>query len=188
GLGAGGFMLVHTADEDVLLDFFVEMPGRGVPRTSDLVPVEILFDGTAQIFNIGAASCGVPGTAAGLAEALRRFGSAPLEALAAPAVRLARDGVDVNQQQAYLHELLTPVLTEYPESRALYAPDGDPLTEGDRFRFPELADALERYAAEGPFAIYGGEAAAAIAAWVVGRGGTLTAADLAAYEPVAREP
>jgi gamma-glutamyltranspeptidase/glutathione hydrolase len=188
GLGAGGFMLVHTADEDALLDFFVEMPGRSVERTSELVPVEILFDGTAQIFNIGAASCGVPGTAAGLAEALARFGSAPLEALAAPAVRLARDGVEVNEQQAYLHELLTPVLTEYPESRALYAPDGDPLTEGDRFRFPELADALERYAAEGPSAIYGGEAAAAIAAWVVGRGGTLTAADLAAYEPVAREP
>src|SRR5690242_19422749 len=90
GLGAGGFMLVHTADEDMLLDFFVEMPGRGAERTSELVPVEILFDGTAQIFNIGAASCGVPGTAAGLAEALARFGSAPLDELAAPAARLAR--------------------------------------------------------------------------------------------------
>src|ERR671923_56694 len=29
GLGAGGFMLVHSGDEDVLLDFFVEVPGRG---------------------------------------------------------------------------------------------------------------------------------------------------------------
>src|SRR2546421_3385879 len=59
GLGAGGFMLVHTATDDVLLDFFVEMPGRGeVERRSELVPVEILFDGTPQIFNIGPASCG----------------------------------------------------------------------------------------------------------------------------------
>src|SRR5436190_1827512 len=188
GLGAGGFMLVHTADEDVLLDFFVEMPGRGVERTSELVPVEILFDGTAQIFNIGAASCGVPGAAAGLAEALERFGSAPLPALTAPAAHLARDGVVLNEQQAYLHELLTPVLTKYPESRALYAPDGEPLRAGDVFRFPELGDALERYAAEGPSAIHGGETAAAIAAWVVGRGGTLTADDLAAYAPIAREP
>src|SRR5262249_59592857 len=96
GLGAGGFMLVHTAEEDALLDFFVEMPGRDVERSSELVPVEILFDGTAQIFNIGAASCGVPGTAAGLSEALERFGSVPLEELAAPAARLARDGVEVN--------------------------------------------------------------------------------------------
>src|SRR5436190_2625740 len=188
GLGAGGFMLVHTADEDALLDFFVEMPGRGVERTSELVPVEILFDGTSQIFNIGAASCGVPGTAAGLAEALRRFGSAPLPELAAPAAALARDGVEVNEQQAYLHELLTPVLTTYPESRALYAPDGDVIGRGEVFRFPELGDALERYATEGPAAIYGGEVADAIASWVTDRGGTLSAEDLDAYEPIAREP
>src|SRR5437763_13363301 len=36
GLGAGGFMLVHSADEDALLDFFVEMPGREVERSSQL--------------------------------------------------------------------------------------------------------------------------------------------------------
>ena len=91
GLGAGGFMLVHTADEDVLMDFFVEMPGLGgVERKSELVPVEILFDGTPQIFNIGAASCGVPGTGVGLWSALERFGTSSMEDLAAPAARLAR--------------------------------------------------------------------------------------------------
>jgi gamma-glutamyltranspeptidase/glutathione hydrolase len=188
GLGAGGFMLVHTAAEDTLLDFFVEMPGRGVERSSELVPVEILFDGTAQIFNIGAASCGVPGTAAGLSEALERFGSAPLAELAAPAARLARDGVEVNEQQGYLHELLTPVLTTYPEARALYAPDGDVLGAGDVFRFVELGDALERYAAQGSAAIYDGETALALSSWVRERGGTLTAADLAAYGAIARDP
>src|SRR5919201_3023509 len=89
GLGAGGFMLVHTASDDALCDFFVGMPGRGgAERRSELVPVEILFDGTPQIFNVGAASCGVPGTAAGLAEALERFGSAPLDELAKPPARL----------------------------------------------------------------------------------------------------
>jgi gamma-glutamyltranspeptidase/glutathione hydrolase len=188
GLGAGGFMLVHSADVDVLVDFFVEMPGRGVERTSELVPVEILFDGTPQIFNIGAASCGVPGTAAGLAAALERFGSAPLDELAMPAARLARDGVEVNEQQGYLHELLTPVLTTYPEARRLYAPEGSVLRPGDIFRFPDLGDALERYAAEGPAAVYDGETALAISSSILERGGTLTAADLAAYEAIAREP
>ena len=188
GLGAGGFMLVHTAGDDALLDFFVEMPGRGAERSLELVPVEILFDGTAQIFNIGAASCGVPGTAAGLAATLERFGSAPVDELARPAARLARDGVEVNEQQGYLHELLTPVLTTYPEARALYAPSGHILRRGDVFRFPELGDALERYAAEGPAAIYDGETAAAISSWVLERGGTLTGADLAAYGAIPREP
>src|ERR671937_1318608 len=72
GLGAGGFMLVHDPSrEDVLLDFFVEVPGRTVgERRSELVPIPVYFSPESpQVFNVGAASCGVPGTAAGLAEA-----------------------------------------------------------------------------------------------------------------------
>src|SRR5918912_2878894 len=51
GLGAGGFMLVHTAaGADTLLDFFVEVPGRGgAERSAELVPAEVLFDGTPQL-------------------------------------------------------------------------------------------------------------------------------------------
>ena len=189
GLGAGGFMLVHTGDEDVLLDFFVEVPGRdGGEGRSDLVPISVLFDETPQVFNIGAASCGVPGTPAGLWEALRRFGSMAMEELVAPAVRHARDGVEVTAMQAYLFTVLEPILTEYPETRALYAPDGRILAEGDTFRFPELGDALERYAAEGPEPFYRGDVGRAIAAWVTERGGTLGERDLAAYEPVSRDP
>ncbi len=152
------------------------------------MPVEILFDGNPQIFNIGAASCGVPGTAAGLWRVLERFGSAPMPELAAGPARLAREGVTVNRQQSYLHELLTPILTEYDECRALYAPDGDILREGDVFSFPALGDALERYAKEGPEAIYAGDVATAICGRVRDGGGTLTEEDLAAYEPVDREP
>jgi gamma-glutamyltranspeptidase/glutathione hydrolase len=190
GFGAGGFMLVRPPGaEGVLLDFFVESPGRGrVERGAELVPVRILFDGTPQIFNIGAASCGVPGTPAGLWEAARRSGSVPIADLAAPAIRLASEGVVVNAGQAYLHELLTPVLTEYEECRALYAPGGRLLGEGDVFRFPELAEALERFAAEGPEPFYRGEVARAVADWVCERGGTLTAEDLAEYEAIPRGP
>jgi hypothetical protein len=63
----------------VLLDFFVEVPGRTASeRRSDLVPIPVYFSPESpQVFNVGAASCGVPGTAAGLAEALRRPAGAP---------------------------------------------------------------------------------------------------------------
>src|SRR5207248_9441126 len=84
GLGAGGFMLVHDpGSEDALLDFFVEVPGRTAGRRrSDLVPIPVYFSPESpQVFNVGAASCGVPGTAAGLAEALRLYGSVPLAEL-----------------------------------------------------------------------------------------------------------
>jgi len=189
GFGAGGFMLVHTGDEDVVLDFFVEVPGRGgAARRSDLVPVSVRFDETLQVFNIGAASCGVPGTAAGLWEALERFGSVPMAELIEPAVRYARDGVAVSSMQAYLFTVLEPILVEYHETRELYAPEGRILGEGETFRFPDLAAALERYAGEGPEPFYRGDIATAIADWVSERGGTLGADDFAAYEPHSHEP
>ena len=189
GFGAGGFMLVHTGDEDVLLDFFVEVPGRGgTDQRTDLVPVSVLFDETPQVFNIGASSCGVPGTAAGLWEALGRFGSMPMAELVEPGVRLAREGVEVTPMQAYLFTVLEPILTEFEETRELYAPRGRILGEGEVFRFPELADALERYAAEGPEPFYRGDIARAIAEWVTSRGGTLGTEDLAVYETISRDP
>src|SRR5438874_3497423 len=90
GFGAGGFMLVHDPPEDVLLDFFVEVPGRtGHERRSELVPIPVYFSPESpQVFNVGAASCGVPGTAAGLAEALSGYGSLPLSEPAREPARL----------------------------------------------------------------------------------------------------
>jgi gamma-glutamyltranspeptidase / glutathione hydrolase len=190
GLGAGGFMLVHMGGEDLLLDFFVEAPGRGgVERTSELVPADVYFTAESpQVFHIGAASCGVPGTPAGLEEAVRRFGSMPLAELVKPAVGFAREGVRVTPLQAYLFDILEPILTAEPEGREIYAPEGRRLGEGEVFRFPELATALERFGAEGTEPFYRGEIARAIADWVLERGGTLSAEDLAEYRTIPRAP
>jgi gamma-glutamyltranspeptidase/glutathione hydrolase len=190
GLGAGGYMLVHTASESVVLDFFVAVPGAdGVERRSDLVPTPVYFTAEVpQIFNIGAASCGVPGTPAGLVEAQRRFGTVALAELAAPAARLARDGFEVNSEQAFFFRILAPILTAYPEAAAIYAPSGSILGAGETFRFEELGDALERLGAEGDEPFYRGEVATAISDWVLERGGTLGRGDLTAYVPIPREP
>jgi gamma-glutamyltranspeptidase/glutathione hydrolase len=190
GLGAGGFMLVHDDSEDVLLDFFVEAPGRGAPELrSELVPVPVYFaSDSPQVFHIGAASCGVPGTAAGLEDAARRFGSMPLAELVRPAVGYARDGFRVTAQQAFIFSILEPILTAEPLGREVYAPEGHRLQEGDLFRFPELAEALERFGSEGAEPFYRGEVAAAIADWVLERGGTLSADDLAVYAAIERKP
>jgi gamma-glutamyltranspeptidase/glutathione hydrolase len=190
GFGAGGFMMVHRGEETTLLDFFVAAPGRdGVERRAELVPVPVHFDAeTVQTFYVGPASCGVPGTAAGLELALRRFGSAPLSDLAQPGIRFAREGAPVNAEQAYIFEILAPIQERLEGIRELYAPDGRRLGDGDLFRFSELAEALERFAAEGAEPFYRGEVAAALSDHVVEGGGTLGRADLAAYEAVERKP
>jgi gamma-glutamyltranspeptidase/glutathione hydrolase len=192
GFGAGGYMIVHRPGDPgaTLIDFFVAAPGLdGIERGAELVPVPVHFDAeTVQTFYVGPASCGVPGTPAGLHHALRRFGSMPLAALVGPAVRLARDGAPLSRQQAYLLQILEPIHEIMTGTRELYARRGRRLGEGERLAFPELAEALERYGAEGAEPFYRGDVAAAITDFVVASGGTLGPTDLASYEPVEREP
>jgi gamma-glutamyltranspeptidase/glutathione hydrolase len=191
GMGAGGFLLAHTASgENTLLDFFVEAGGKGLDpaQRGELEPVEILFDETPQVFNIGPAACGVPGVPAGLWEAAQRFGSMPFDELVAPGVRFAREGVGVSAMQAYMFRVLEPVVTHYPETRELYAPDGRLLDEGETFCFPDLADALERLGSEGPDWIYRGDGADRICEWVCERGGALSREDFESYEVIDRKP
>jgi gamma-glutamyltranspeptidase/glutathione hydrolase len=191
GLGAGGYMLVGSPGrEPTLLDFFVEAPGRGVDPSfrADLIPVSVSFGDAIQEFNIGPASVGCYGMAAGVCEAARRFGRLPLCRLVDPAAALARDGVQLNAQQAYIVEILGATVTSTPECAELFAPGGSLLRAGDCFRQPELAGTLERLGAEGERPFYEGDIGAAISAWVTERGGTLTAADLRGYGVVDREP
>ena len=192
GFGAGGYMMVARpgAEDVALLDFFVAAPGLdAVERRAELVGVPVRFDAaTEQVFYVGPASCGVPGTAAGLLAALERYGSAPLADLVGPAIGLAREGAPVNAQQAYILDILEPIHARLAGTRELYAPHGRTLREGELFRFPELAEALERFGAEGAEPFYRGEVAAALSALVVEQGGTLGPLDLAAYEALQRRP
>jgi len=190
GLGAGGFMLVHKPGGDAtLLDFFVSAGGLdGRERGIELEPVVIDFGDTTQVFNIGPASCGVPGVPSGLATAAERFGSMPLADLVVPAVGLARDGFEITAQHAYLFEILAPILAREPAGAAVYAPAGRMLGHGERIFFAELAETLERLGDDGPEPFYRGDIAAAIAATVIERGGTVAGADLAGYETIDREP
>lgn len=191
GPGAGGFMLVHTPEgEDVLLDFFVAAPGRGLesPKPGPLTPIDIQFGEAIQVFNIGPASCGAYGTTRGLAHALERFGSMPLEPLVRRAADAARGGIEVTEMAAFLLSILAPILRATPEARAIYEPHGRPLRAGERIELPELAGLLDRLGAEGPDFLYSGDVAAAASEWVLERGGLLTADDLAGYEVAEREP
>ncbi len=191
GLGAGGYMLVSlpSMDAPVLLDFFVVAPGLGeIERRSELQPVEVDFGDTIQVFNVGAASCGVHGVPSGLAEATRRFGSMPLADLVVPGAGLARDGAEVTSQQAYLFRILAPILMAQPAGEAIYAPGGRTLREGEQVRIPELAETLERLGADGPDPFYEGDLGSAITATVQEGGGIVGAEDLRAYETIAREP
>ncbi len=188
GLGAGGYMLVAGGgQEPTLLDFFVQAPSR--PRAAaPLLPIDVSFGDAAQVFHVGPASCGVYGTPAGVCEAAQRWGTIALDELAAPAARMAREGVVLNHGQAYVAEILGDLLTSTRECAALWAPQGRVLREGEVLRNGELGDALELLGCEGAEPFYRGDVAAAVSEWLAARGGWLSTEDLAGYGAIERAP
>jgi gamma-glutamyltranspeptidase/glutathione hydrolase len=192
GPGAGGFMLVHRASDhtDRLLDFFVAIPGRDLPRgeRAEMHPVDVEFEpGLSQVFLIGSASCAVPGAVAGLGAAHTAYARIPWAELIVPAARLAREGVEMNAQQGFLHRILDPILRAEPEGRRIYGSKSH-LEPGELLRMPDLAETLDRLAAEGPDAFYRGELARAIGDTVQRGGGSLTESDLESYRVIRRRP
>ena len=191
-LGGGGFLLARTAQGQALLfDFFVNTPGWGLrPGDSELhfLPITVQFSSSSQIFNVGLGSAAVPGVLRGYLHIHRRLGRLPLTEILAPAIHLAREGVVINAKQAYFFDLLTPILTLTAPGQALFAPQGRRLGVGDVYRNPDLAGFLERLPFDGEREFYQGELAQRIDQELREGCGLLTAADLAAYQVIEREP
>jgi gamma-glutamyltranspeptidase / glutathione hydrolase len=193
GPGSGGFMLVHRASDRStrVFDFFVSVPGLGVEQRDlgEMDRVEVDFSGgSTQVFHIGAASCAVPGAAVGLEVAHRSFGTLPWRDLFPPAIELARNGVELNKGQAYLHAILDLILRHTPESREVYEHDGERLVSEDALIQEDLATTLELIAAEGGKVLYQGELADRISDHLLAHGGSMTREDLAKYRVIRRRP
>ncbi|PLX38159.1 MAG: gamma-glutamyltransferase [Hyphomicrobiales bacterium] len=187
--GGGGFLMARPAAGAVMLhDFFVDTPGRK-RHEDDIEFTEIHADfGTAtQAFHIGAGASATPGFVPGLFAVHEELGSLPMRRLAEPAVRVARDGVAMTAFQAFLAEVVSPILTWTAEARALFAPDGELLKTGALYRNPDLADTLDVLSREGLRFATEGELAGAMAA-CCSEAGHLTQADIAGYRVARRDP
>ena len=122
-----------------------------------------------------------PGAVAGLEAAHRAYGRLPWRELLAPAVELARGGVELTRTQAHMHAILDPILRFDDEGRRVYGRNGSRLVAGDTLLLPDLADTLEAIGRRGAAALYSGERARAIVATVRDGGGALTLDDLRRY-------
>jgi len=188
-LGGGGFMLVHLAqpNEDLAIDYREAAP-RDTPPDVFLDPNGAADPKKSRESGLGV---GVPGTVAGLAVALDRFGSGKftLADLIAPALALARDGVPVEDDLVDSLLLAQPRLARWPSSvRVFLKPDGTAPAPGDRLVQGDLAASLEAIARDGARAFYTGPIADQIVAAVREAGGRMTRRDLGSYAPMLREP
>ncbi len=180
-LGGGGFMLYRSAKGELhFLDFREKAPAAA---SRDMY-LDKQGNVTAES-RFGYRSAAVPGTVAGLVEAERRWGKLGLAKVMEPAIRLAREGVTVTQDESAMMQ--NAELARDPESKRIFQRDGQFYEQGEIFKQPELARTLERIAAN-PDEFYHGPLANQIAAAITQGGGLITAADLADYKVVERVP
>ncbi len=189
GLGGSVFLLVHEhgANTPVLYDGRETAPA-GATASMFVVDGQPLGFREAWQTGIGV---GVPGTVAAYAAAHAQHGRLPWAELFRPAILLAKEGFAVPPKLHNWLLRLAPLIDaeRSPAAAAYLYPDGEPLAQGARRDNPAYAATLERIAAEGPSAFYSGDIARDIAARAqqAPLPGTLTTADLAAYEVVRRE-
>jgi len=192
-LGGGGFLLSVPREGGAarVFDFFSQTPGvKRAAEELDFRQVTVDFGAATQDFHIGKAAAAVPGIPAGLFAVHRLRGRLPLAEIAAPALRLARDGHRLGAFQALLLNVVAPIMLDSDGARALMADAANPtrvMGTGAVRRLPGFAETLEAMIAEGPRYFYEGPPAQAIAASAQD-GGLLRAQDLAAYQVAVRDP
>jgi gamma-glutamyltranspeptidase/glutathione hydrolase len=184
GLLGGGHAIHWDGTEARNLDGFCAVPsGSG----GELLHLQVPFGAELVHYAVGAASCAVPGVPALLGELHRAHGRLPWPELFEPALRLARDGVEMPEAHVACLAMLEPVMT-MREGARMYAPGGALLEPGGTLEQPGLVDALRSLADEGAGGAYTGTIGRALLALSDERGGVLTHGDLASYRAEWREP
>ena len=183
GLAGMGFATMWVAAERRVrvLDFVTAVP-RSFPADR--------FNARQQLVR-GPLSVGAPGNLAGWCTLSQTYGRLPLDRLLAPAIKLAERGFGIGGYGAEEITRHAPALTRDAVLGGSFGanypfPAGIEL--GGLVRQPHLAGTLRQIAAEGPAALYAGSLGQQIIDHLQALGGTLTADDLAAVQPVWRKP
>ena len=203
GIGGEGVMAIHLEmGKNIIIDYvgrpskhctpyLYEFDHDGVRPGWGWIPVK----DDANI--VGYKACTTPGTVAGLAAALNRYGTMNLSEVLEPAIRIAEEGFVVGWWTATSIFQRMKLFWRFPEWRKIFLHDGQfpYLPHGKGARAPEerlvnreLAKSLEAIAKEGSDAFYKGWIAKAIAEDMERNGGLITLEDLGMYEPIVHDP
>lgn len=182
-IGGGGFMVIRMADGRTAALDYREIAPLAATRNMYVGPDGRLTDKS----RIGPLAAGVPGSVAGMAEALRKYGTMTLAQVMEPAIRLASEGFAVDSGLSAAIGGATKLIAPF-EGASLFLPNGKPIAPGARLVQPALARTLTLIAADGPTAFYRGAVADSVAAEMRRDRGIITRQDLAGYRPAWRDP
>ena len=188
-VGGGGFMMIRRSDGTATAIDYREMAPAAATRDMYVGSDGELIKGEGSSL-LGYRASGVPGTVAGMAFALKKYGSGKLtwSELIEPARRLAVAGFVVTHQTEKRLQDYQAILSPFADSRRVFLREGKLYREGEILRQPELAATLGRLQKKGPREFYEGETARLIAEDMQHNGGLITRQDLRDYTPKERVP
>ena len=186
-IGGGGFMLVHVAalNRTIAIDFRETAPSAARQDMFFDENGNVVLD---QTYRFSHKSSAVPGSVAGLAHIVENYGSMTLAEVLEPAIRLARDGIEVTYDLAADLARSQRLKLNPASLRKFYKPDGSNYEVGELWKQPDLAWTLSEIAEHGVEAFYSGSVAKKIVADMEAHNGLITMQDLAEYKVVEREP
>lgn len=186
GLGGGGFFLLRLAGTN---DSFRFIDARErAPAAAHAALYQRDGRVVAQLSLDGALAAAIPGLPAALVHLAERYGQLPLQDSLAPAIRLARNGVVIDPLYIERATFRLAALQADAESARLFLDQGQLPREHSVLRQAELAETLERLAAEGHAGFYQGTTAQRLLQAVQAAGGIWQAEDLRDYRVVERPP
>ena len=182
-IGGGGFMVYRLANgEKGALDYREKAPSKAHR--------DMYLDANGKVIpdksTLGALAIGVPGTIDALFEVHKKFGKLPIADLFQPAIDLARNGVVITPLQADFY--MGKNIAEIKKANNYTTIFENGWKAGERFKYEELAQTLERIRDNGRAEFYEGETARRIVDYVQELGGILSLEDLKNYHSQWRTP
>ena len=198
GIGGGGFMVVRSRKGKVRTIDGREFAPRRFEPDSFIDPATGQPIPFAERVTSGL-GVGVPGTLRTWQNALDQYGTRPLRRLLRPAIRIARQGYEVDPTFTQQTTDNQARFADFTSTSELYLPGGRPPAPGTTHRNPDLAATYELIARRGVNAFYEGPLARDIVRTVQAppvregatrrvRGGLMETEDLAAYFAKWRKP
>ncbi len=186
-IGGGGFMIVHDAKrkETKAINYREKAPLKATPN--------MFLDENGEVDKVRSKyhhqTVGVPGTVAGFALALEKYGTMPISKVVQPAIKLAKEGFPITWDLARVLEVYQKTMKDWPSSMEIfYKPGGSLYRAGELLVQSDLAWSLEQIANDGAAAFYEGAIADKIVTDMRAHGGLITKKDLKKYTAIEVEP
>lgn len=186
GIGGGGFFLLRQPGEAGVDYRFIDAR-ETAPQAAHR---DMYLDGEDQLQRVinGPLAAGIPGAPAALVHLAEHYGVLPLQQSLAPAIAAAEQGFAVGDSYRTLVGFRLAAMQQDSETARIFLRDNQAPATGELIRQPELADTLRALAEHGFDGFYRGPVAERMIASVQAADGIWTAADLAGYRVIEREP